>query len=546
MNQELDIVKLIETNSITKLTSNYESIFINKIKEIFNENQQSIFVGSFYCYINYNSKTEFVINFDFVWKWLGFSRKEECKRVLTKYFTLDKDYKICTKEMYKEKPITKVIGLSLPTNNLLEEKAAPLTCGAALPTKNLGGAGLNKEQILMTINTFKKLCLKSNTKKADEIHDYFIKLEEVYHEILDEESNELRNQILQKDKQLIVDKQDILLHSYHKKSIVYLIKLIHNGRIFYKFGNTDNIKRRVNEHCREINQDIQLIFCIESKNNTLLEQKLKDYLKNYDYRKEEIINGKVQTELILIDDITIIQIKLKDLNNNLEDQSQLILQLKNEINQLKEELNRYRTGEIKTKVFSEDTYKHFINNNLQFNMKSKIELKVILDHLSVYINKNNIKFLQQHMFADNLQNFHGYNGICKEELITFIKELFPNAIYKDQGVKRHFVNISFKNSTTHYYTEVYQNFINQYINIGSEEKLKNKSYKFKVRTQTIINKFNNYTKENNIQSLFKMNKNDSLFSKELQLIICRLTNCIIKNVKYTGVDYQSFIGITLK
>ena len=30
----------------------------------------------------------------------------------------------------------------------------------------------------MTINTFKKLCLKSNTKKADEINDYFIKLEE--------------------------------------------------------------------------------------------------------------------------------------------------------------------------------------------------------------------------------------------------------------------------------------------------------------------------------------------------------------------------------
>jgi hypothetical protein len=34
--------------------------------------------------------------------------------------------------------------------------------------------------------------LKAGTKKADEIHDYFIKLEESLHEILEEESNELK------------------------------------------------------------------------------------------------------------------------------------------------------------------------------------------------------------------------------------------------------------------------------------------------------------------------------------------------------------------
>jgi hypothetical protein len=85
-----------------------------------------------------------------VWKWLGFGRKEECKRVLTKHFTQDIDYKIFTKD-------------------LMEENKALQVGGAAFPTKNLGGAGKNKEQILMTINTFKKLCLKSNTTKADEI-----------------------------------------------------------------------------------------------------------------------------------------------------------------------------------------------------------------------------------------------------------------------------------------------------------------------------------------------------------------------------------------
>jgi len=41
-NKELDIVNLIEQNPITKLTGNYQTVFINKIKQIFNENEQKI------------------------------------------------------------------------------------------------------------------------------------------------------------------------------------------------------------------------------------------------------------------------------------------------------------------------------------------------------------------------------------------------------------------------------------------------------------------------------------------------------------------------
>jgi phage anti-repressor protein len=54
----------------------------------------------------------------------------------------------------------------------------------------MGGSGMNKEQIMLTVNTFKKFCLKANTKKADEIHDYYIKLEELLHETVEEETNE--------------------------------------------------------------------------------------------------------------------------------------------------------------------------------------------------------------------------------------------------------------------------------------------------------------------------------------------------------------------
>jgi len=42
--------------------------------------------------------------------------------------------------------------------------------------------GHNKEIIMLNIARFKKFCLKAGTKKADEIHEYYIKLEETLHE----------------------------------------------------------------------------------------------------------------------------------------------------------------------------------------------------------------------------------------------------------------------------------------------------------------------------------------------------------------------------
>ena len=158
--QRLDIVELIEQNPITKLSKNYQGKFIQKIQENFTDLQQKLIVASFICYLNYNSKTDFVIEFDSIWKWLGYSRKEHCKVVLEKHFTQDIDYKIGFTEV-----------------------AGKLKDGV-----NVGGRP--KEKILMNINTFKKLCLKSDTKKADEIHDYFIKLEELTLETITEESIE--------------------------------------------------------------------------------------------------------------------------------------------------------------------------------------------------------------------------------------------------------------------------------------------------------------------------------------------------------------------
>lgn len=37
----------------------------------------------------------------------------------------------------------------------------------------------NKEFIYLNVKTFKKFCLKASTKKADIIHDYYLKMESI-------------------------------------------------------------------------------------------------------------------------------------------------------------------------------------------------------------------------------------------------------------------------------------------------------------------------------------------------------------------------------
>jgi phage anti-repressor protein len=172
MNHErLDIIQLIKNNPIEKLSNDYQTRLLDRIKQKFDDSDQQMFVASFYCYLKYNPKTDFVIDMDNVWKWLGFSRKDPCKRVIEKHFIKDVDYKILL-------------------HNSVEQ------------VKTNGGAGLNKEVILMNVETFKSLCLLANTDQSKTVRKYYYKLEQLLHALLEEESDELKRQLENKQKEL--------------------------------------------------------------------------------------------------------------------------------------------------------------------------------------------------------------------------------------------------------------------------------------------------------------------------------------------------------
>jgi hypothetical protein len=172
----LNLIELIERNPITRLNKDYQNTLISKIEKNFTETQQQLFLASFFCYLNHDNKKDFIINFDDVWKWTGFSTKGNAKKILNKNFVINIDYKI--KKFSSE---------TVLENNETEcefKKTAYQVEKAILENTN---GGQNKETLMLTVNTFKKFCLKAGTKKADEIHDYYIKLEEILQETLVEE-----------------------------------------------------------------------------------------------------------------------------------------------------------------------------------------------------------------------------------------------------------------------------------------------------------------------------------------------------------------------
>jgi hypothetical protein len=94
MSVTLNIQTLIESNPISKISTKCNEELIKKLTENFTTDHQKLFWGSFYCYLNYYSKKDFVIDLDFLWKWLDFSKKQRAKELLFKYFTEGIDYTI--------------------------------------------------------------------------------------------------------------------------------------------------------------------------------------------------------------------------------------------------------------------------------------------------------------------------------------------------------------------------------------------------------------------------------------------------------------------
>ena len=284
--QSFNIVDLIENNPITSLSDVYQDRLLTKIKAKFTEQEQQIFVASFYGFLKYDPKNDYVIDLDDVWKWVGFAQKVKATALLDKHFIINKDYILMGSQPGKQRSHTR--------------------------------GGHNKETFMLNVITFKKFCLKAGTKKADEIHDYYIKLEETLHEVVNEESAELKKQLEIKDKE--VDKLETQVEKIRERTLLEQFKpnvqCVYYGTIdevsdtnekLIKFGNSNNLRSRVLQH-KDTYTNFRLMNAFKVENKLQIENAIKEHPLFIEHQRNTMIKGKKYVELISFDGLTYTQL----------------------------------------------------------------------------------------------------------------------------------------------------------------------------------------------------------------------------------------------
>lgn len=368
--KQLNIVELIEKNPITRLSSTYNNKLLSKIKENFTDFEQQLFVSSFYCYLNYNPNKDFIVDLDNIWKWMGFSVKIKAKTLLEKHFKSEVDY-----------------------INLLYDSAQQ-----DLHEKKHGGH--NKEIIMLNINTFKLFCLLSDTKKSKEIHSYFIKLENLLHEVLEEETKELKEKLLVIEQTKLLEKQkaieETLIKQFPINTECIYFGTINNTNKFedklIKFGHTNNLYNRVLEHRKNYDN-----FCLLEAFKVQNKVEIENLIKIHPEIKKQIrtiqVNGKNKTEIIVYDN-------------------------KFTIN----ELTKYIKEIINSKTYSIDNFNKLLKQNQELINENE-DLKNNLENLNNLITKQSLEVIELkdklRLQENKLQLFE------KENQLVYLNPLLP-------------------------------------------------------------------------------------------------------------------------
>ncbi len=81
-------------NNLTKIIPKNNDKLLNKLKNAFTYTEQQLFVESFHMYLDNHQENDYIIDLDNVYKWIGFERKADCKKLLLKHFEENKDFKV--------------------------------------------------------------------------------------------------------------------------------------------------------------------------------------------------------------------------------------------------------------------------------------------------------------------------------------------------------------------------------------------------------------------------------------------------------------------
>lgn len=212
--------------------------FLKKYSTISNE-----FIDDFFSIYDYTTlQTDFIIDVDKIAIWLGMT-KGNIKKTLVRSYTKNIDYKIS---------YTKKIN-------------------------NRGG--LKKEKIIISPDTFKLICMQSNSEKGAEVRLYYLELENLIIKYRGFIIDGLKKRIKQ-----LENNQSPYIDS--NKGVIYIFRATKDENdSLYKIGKTMNIKNRMKNYNSGNADNLELLFIFEVDDIDTIEKCTKTFMKKYQYRK---------------------------------------------------------------------------------------------------------------------------------------------------------------------------------------------------------------------------------------------------------------------
>jgi superfamily II DNA or RNA helicase/phage anti-repressor protein len=269
---------VIDNNIYIKKIEN-ETIKFIKV----NSNIPHTFIDDFFSLYTYESTfNELNINFENLVKWLNM-RKDNLKKTLTTSYIKNIDYKI--------------------------KKVKSKT------------AGKPREEIMITADCCKRLCMLSKTEKAEEVRTYFIEIEKLMNKYKDYIIEALNKKvgILDNNQKPIPD---------NKNGIIYILKTDKDIVDLYKIGKTQKFKERIRTHNSSHIDNVDIVHIYETKYIDEVEKCLKNVLTTRQYRKrKEFYQIDLDVLKELINNCNNMSLKVRKVNKNIKQEGGFFIML---------------------------------------------------------------------------------------------------------------------------------------------------------------------------------------------------------------------------
>lgn len=166
--------------------------------------------------------------------------------------------------------------------------------------------GHNKENIFITSDTFKHICMSTKSINGKKVQQYYIAIEKImykYYKYLLHAQNKKIKQLELKQKSSV----------YPKRAVIYVFQTSDssNNNPLYKIGKSTHLKSRIKSHQSSLAHNINILFYYETDNIDAIESCVKLFLKKYQYRKyKEIYKCKLEVIKELIENCDMVGLKV--------------------------------------------------------------------------------------------------------------------------------------------------------------------------------------------------------------------------------------------